>query len=740
MRKKKKKKIKYKAEYENNNLNLKLEKLNLRIDLDDHLEVGVFISKFREAGLGSSRELGKLFRRSPSTVINKDRFSQMGSRSLIDNRGQKKQYKIEEIRGEILYRWAKNPMVSDRDLHQELQPRLSSLGMRLDLKTLTRFTKEVGIDEARSRLRTEAVLEKVVPDNGKAVPDTKAKVKAREITQTYSRYAGHMLHVPQLYQMSFPEMMDVLTQPKRCIYSKERIAHLLYFLYASGKKRLYDLDYMDHQGLGALIAIKENIRSSGMNKRVAKLATPNIIGLFQKKALMGRSGVITRKDMELCYGDSHVIEVWLNKLIAMARHGTKLKQVKAINVHYLIGSDSGTPLSKIYAAGNKRLHWSIPKLIKKAEEGLKRKIGIVSFDKGGFSLKTIKSLIRGRKAFVCWGKRSQYMKRQINRLKPSRFRWRRKKEIRQNGKLIKTEERLADTTTRLKGLGKVRTIVVQLSEIEGGERLWLYTNLSRRSYSSIEIREMIRFKQREENYFKSRKNKTALDCFAGGRCKVKAISRPSKKFLSLLRKQLKRLVKRIEKDQESVREAKTLKDHGVYNKDTAKREIDYLNRRIKQNIEQKKKTEEKIRWAEGGDRPKFIKQRYELELEKQELLNEFQDLAMLSKRESVKEFLGCYKKVLEKDNLPEKEISQRMEHLDKSAIEKELFSLGGIVSWDQRDKKVTVMIVPQGREYFRKALDIFLHQQNKKRVVVEYNSIERFQLHFCLAPPLISTN
>ena len=590
MRRRKKKKNKYKAEYKDNKLNLKLEKVNLRIDLDDHLEVGLFLSKFREAGLGSSRELGRLFRRSPSTVINKDRFSQ-GSKSLIDSRGQKKQYKIEEIREEIFYLWAKNPMASDKELHQELQPRLSSLNMSLDLKTLVRFTKDVGIDGVRSRLRAEQVLIKkdvIVTDNNRepgAATEDKKDTKAKEITQTYSRYAGQMLHVLHLYQMNFPGMINGLPSPAEedCVYSKERVCHQIYFLYAMQEERLYDLDSLVHGEFGALIIMEDNLRCSGMNKRVRRMATPEAIQAFQREALAGRSGLISRKDMELCYSDTHVIEVWPNKLVPMARHGTKAKQVKAINVHYLIGSDTGTPLSKIYAAGNKRLHWSIPKLVKKAEEGLKRKIGIISFDKGGISLKTFKSLIKGRKAFVCWGKRSEYMKKQINRLKDYRFRWRRKKEIRQDGKIIKTEERIADTTTRLKGLGKVRTVVVQFSDIEGGGRLWLHTNLSRRSYSSIEIREMIRFKQIEENYFKSRKNKGALDCFAGGRCKVKAISRPTKKFLSLLRKQLKRLVKRIEKDQESVREAKELKEHGIYHADTAKRETDYLNRRIKQN-------------------------------------------------------------------------------------------------------------------------------------------------------------
>ena len=732
----KKKKIKYKAKYENNKLNLRLERVNLQVDLNDHLEVGVLLSKLREAGLGSSRELGRLFRRSPSTVINKDRFSQRGSRCLVDGRGQKKQYKIEEIRGEIFYIWVKKPLSSDKEILQELQPRLSSLAMRLDLKTLTRFTKEIGIDEVRSRLRTEAALAKKdvtqAANNGTDAPE------AKEITQTYSRYAGHMLHIPRLYQMNFPEMLDVLTEPDGCSYSKERLAHLLYLLYASGKKRLYDLDYVNHHGLGALIGMEDNIRSSGMNKRISKLADPKIIDQLQDKALAGRAGLINRKDMELAYCDTHVIEVWVNKFIPMARHGTKGKNVRAINVHYLCGSDTMTPLSKEYTAGNKRLHWAIPRLVKRAEEGLRdkgRKIGIICFDKGGISLKTLKALIKERKGFLCWGKRTEYVRKQIKRLKPHRFTWRRKKEIRQDGKLKKVEERIADTTTYLKGLGKVRTIVVELPEAEGGEKLWLHTNLSRRSYGSVEIREMMRYKQRQEIFFKSRKHKSALDCFAGGRCKLKPMSRPSKKLLELLKKQHKRLEKRIKKDQYSILDIKELKAHGLYKADTAKRETEYLRRRLKQDIEQRKRTEEKIEWAEGGKRPKFIKQRYELELEKNQLLNEFQDLAMLTKRETVKEFLSCYKRVLEKENLFSERISQRMKCLDKAAVEKELFNLSGIISCDKREKKMTIMIAPQGRYYFRKALAIFLHQQNKKKIVVQYGSREKYELHFCLGPP-----
>lgn len=747
MRRKKKEKIKYSARYEGDKLNLELEKINLQIDLMDHLEVGFFLSKFREAGLGSSRDLGSLFRRSPTTVINKERISRDGSKGLIDDRRQNKGYKIDEIRGDILYIWAKNPLACDREILEGLKMRISSLGMSLDLKTLTRFTKEIGIDDARNRLRIEgrlATKEETLPDKNDNGNDSATIGKDdKEIIQGYSRYAGHMLHLGQLYQMDYLEMMEVLTEPEWCVYSKERIGHILYLLYASGGKRLYDLDYLDHRGLGVLIGMEDNIRSSGMNKRVGKIVNADIIESFQKKALEGRISLINRKDLELVYTDTHVVEVYVNKFIPMARHGTKNKQVKAINVHYLIGSDTGTPLAKEWTSGNKRLHWAIPHLVKIAEETLlkkMRKIGIICFDKGGISLNTLKWLIKEGKGFISWGKRAEYMKKQIKRLKEYRFRYRRKKEIRHDGKKILVEEKIADTTTYLNGIGKVRTIVVQLPEIEGGERLWIHTNLGRNRYTAKELRDMMRYKVRQEIFFKVRKKKSAIDCFGGGRCRVKAIIRPSKKVLELLKKQFRRLERKIEKERENLSDVKELKRCGAINSDIAKREIDYLIKRIKQNIEQKEKTEENIRWAEGGDRPEFIKQRYELELGKQKLLNEFQDLALLSKRESLKEFLNCYEEVLERDKLPHEEIKQRMKYIDRPAIEKELFSLGGFVTCDKKEKKITIMFVPQGREYFRKALEIFLLKQNKKKVVVQYSSKERYQLHFYLTSPPISAN
>lgn len=727
MRGEKKRRVKYTARYEENRLDLKLEKeTRLKINLKDSLEVGILLAKFKESGLGSSRELGRLFRRSASTVINKTRLSKMGSKRLIDRRRQKRRYKLENVQAEILLIWIKMPVAEDRELFEEL----CSLGIRLDLKTLKRCLKETGIEKARSRLRAEGLKE--TEDKS----DT-AKREEKEIIQSQSRYAGQMLHLPEVYRMNFPEVVKELPSPEEedCVYSIERVAHLLYFLYGMGGKRLYDLDSVEHKGLGVLIGMEDNLRSSGMNKRVSRMAKASAIEVFQNKALVGRGGLIRWKDLELAYCDTHVIEVYVNKFIPMARHGTKNKQVKAINVHYLIGSETGTPLAKEYTSGNKRLHWAIPHLIKRADEGLKGKVRIICNDKGGWSVHTIKELIKRGKGFICWGKRTEYVRRQIEKIKAYRFRYKRKKEIRHDGRVMKVEERLADTTTHLEGLGKMRTVVVQLPEIEGGERLWMYTNLRRSRYEPIQIRDMMRYKQRQEIYFKSRKNRSALDCFAGGRYKVKPIRRPGKKVVELLEKGLMRLKKRIEKSQNSLSDIKELKSHGIYKADTAKREIEYLIRRIKQDTEEKRKIEEKIHWAEGGKRPEFIKQRYELELEKQKTLNEFQDMAFLAKRESMKGFFDCYKKVLEKEGLSREEIVQRMKYLDRVAIEKELFGLGGIISCDKRYKRMTVTIIAQGREYFRKALSDFLHQQNNKQITLDYGKKEKYLLQFCLSPP-----
>ena len=271
MRNAKKKKKYLAAEYEADELKLKLERgVSLKVNLKDDLEVGIFLAKFRQAGLGSSRELGELFKRSPSTVINKGRLGQEGAKRLIDGRKQKKRYKIEEVKVEVLLIWIKNPLAEDKEIFDELQPRLSSLGINLDLKSLKRYLEDAGLKEARSRLRTEGVLAKVNPatdNNGRDKTPTGGE-DTKEITRTYSRYAGQMLHVPQLYQMNFPETLKGLPSPapEDCVYSIERVAHQLYFLYASGEERLFDLDSVDHRGFGALIGMEDNLRSSGMNK------------------------------------------------------------------------------------------------------------------------------------------------------------------------------------------------------------------------------------------------------------------------------------------------------------------------------------------------------------------------------------------------------------------------------------------------------------------------------------------
>lgn len=230
----KRKKNRYLTEYEADELKLKIEKgVSLRINLKDDLEVGILLAKFRQAGLGSSRELGRLFRRSASTVINKDRFNRMGSKHLIDGRKQKRRYKIEEIRAEILLLWVKKPVAEDKEIFEELQPRLSSLRMSLDLKSLKRYVKETGIDEARSRLRTESVLANrdVVCDNANGqntTTDDRDNTEEKEIIQDYSRYAAQMLHLPQLCQMGFSQMVKVLPSPLTYTYTKEKLVYQLY--------------------------------------------------------------------------------------------------------------------------------------------------------------------------------------------------------------------------------------------------------------------------------------------------------------------------------------------------------------------------------------------------------------------------------------------------------------------------------------------------------------------------------
>lgn len=748
-KKKEQKKPRYSARYDSNNLTLTLKQsFILKVDLSNNLEVGVLISTFRDSGLGSSRELGQVFKRSASTVVRKDRLKQFGGRGLEDKRGQSRQYKIEAIRADILLVWQRNPRASDKEILEALTPRLSDLGMSLDIKTLKKYLEAIGISEARTRLRTDEVVcsqDDNPVDAGVMAADTSetknntgvSSKKDKELVKTDCRYAGQLLHVPYLCDLGFKNMTDIFIQPRICVYTKEQIMYTLYFLYSSGLKRVYDLDTVDHESFGALIGASDNIRSSGMNKRIAGMSNPALLDLLDQKALAGRAWLLTKKD-ELVYADSHVIETWVSPFIAMARHGTKAKQVKAINVHTLIGSDSGTPIITEYSQGNKRLHWAIPRVLEKSEPELKKRgkrIKIICFDKGGISLPTFRKIVLDlKKGFLCWAKRTAYVQKQIDKLKERRFRYRREKEIRQNGKKIVVEEKIADTTTCLNDWGKLRTIVVQLPPEEYSERLCIYTNLSRAKYSALEVREMISYRQREENYFKMRKYKSALDCFGGGKCRAKPIRRPSEKEKDLLEKQASRQEKSIEGDNDNVIEVKELKKSKLLNSETADQSIVYLKRQIKKTKSNNKKTAAKLEWARGGKRPSFIKQRYEIELNKQRFLGIIQETTLLAKRESLKDFIKCYEKVLKKDRLSDEEIAGRMEFLDRTAIEKELFSLSGQVVRDETAGKMIVYIKPQGREYFKKALALYLNHLNKKQAELDYGRIAKYRLYFYLSP------
>ncbi|MCK4423185.1 MAG: hypothetical protein KAV18_03860 [Candidatus Omnitrophica bacterium] len=762
-KKKEQKKPHYSARYDSNNLTLTLKQsFSLKVDLSNNLEVGVLISTFRDSGLGSSRELGQLFKRSASTVVRKERLKQSGGRGLEDKRGQSRQYKAELVRADILLIWQGNPHASDKEILEALKPRLSEVGMSLDIKTLKKYLEAIGISEARTRLRAEEAMRKqAATDTGAAdiishqdddpvaagviAADTSeikntaglSSKKDKELVKTDCRYAGQLLHAPYLCKLGFKNMLDIFTQPRICVYTKEQIMYTLYFLYAAGLKRVYDLDTVDHESFGALIGADDNIRSSGMNKRIAGMSNPALLDLLDQKALAGRAWLLTKKD-ELVYADSHVVETWVSPLIAMARHGTKAKQVKAINVHALIGSDSGTPIITEYSQGNKRLHWAIPRVLEKSEPELKKqgkRIKIICFDKGGISLPTFRKIVLElKKGFLCWAKRTAYVQKQINKLKEKRFKYRRKKELRQNGKKIIVEEKIADTTTHLNEWGKVRTIVVQLPSEEYSERLCLYTNLSRAKYSALEVREMVSYRQREENYFKIRKYKSALDCFGGGKCRAKSIRRPSEKEKDLLEKQSSRQEKSIEEDNDDLNEMKEFKKSKLLKEKIVDREIVYLERQIKKTKSNNKKTAAKLEWAHGGKRPSFIKQRYEIELNKQRFLGIIQETTLLAKRESLKDFIKCYEKVLGKECFSDEEITSRMEFLDRTAIEKLLFNLSGQVVRDEAEGKIIVYIRSQGREYFKKALALYLNHLNKKQAQLDYGRLTKYRLYFYLSP------
>jgi len=681
----------------------------LEYNIRDDVEMGYGMVQLYRAGVGSSRDIGEIFGRSGVDVIRKTKLAKEGIENLRDgrrNNGRKEKLN-KGLKAKILVRISKEPTVTDAELTELINKELPK-GQEVATRTVKRYLSDSGVGIWRSALRGE---------------ESKSAGKKCRVESALSKYSGVFLSMRYLEELGFWEAIGKLKSGTRDKYSIEEVSLSIYFLYVLGKKRLSELDNLFHKDFSCLMGReKRHLLSSGAHKRLSDIAGGTDIEEFEDNYSEGifKWGEI---ESEIIYADTHVSEVWRKENITMALHGIKRRKVKAINKHYLVDNSGKVPLARELSEGKRRLSQSLPDLIKKIKKHCLR--FTISFDKGGVSKKVLNTCIEEKVGFVAWGPKWRNIKREIEKIPLKSFKLERKEEKRNiSGKIVKKiKERLCETKINYNGVGELRAVVVYFNNT--GEMAWIYTNLTKKECSTLEIREIIRYKQRVENYFKQRKCFGAMDCFGGGPAKRKKIIKPELK--QLIRRE-RRLEHQIVQTKEALQQINLNYSSQLLPEWPFRKARSLFKERLS-NLEEKLKKAEQLRvWIEGGEKPDWVMTPYELDLRKEKILTQFQDWAYTIKWKIIKEFQNCYADVLRQQGVRGEELKTKLDNFDKTNVWKEIISLEGQLNWDHKNKLLEVSLAKLRKPLLQKALQKYCYKLNQQKSGVHLGKTLSYKL------------
>ncbi len=732
-------------------INVKIKReITLQYLEKDTVGISFGMAQLYRSGIGSTREIGKIFAKSGVTVLRKKRKAEAGGMVGVQDGRLKNGRKI-KITKEDKFRIVKivfqDLIKKDKDILEEINSEKNEKE-KISEKTLRRYLTEIGLRKLQDELRIKEVPKeekREVPKVGALVPKVGSMEEQKKKSEVVkSRYAGMYLGLMVLARIGFFEVIKNIKEYSPGLreeweleYSLQELSFLLYFLYATGERqRVYDLESVAHKEYAGLIGRKEHMLSSGCEKRLEELAEKIDIEKFEDAATTGiiKSRLITvpekkwpeEKALQVLYTDTHVSEVNRIENISMAMHGIKRRKVKAINKHYIVtGGEQTIPIMKKLTEGKRRLSQVLLEMVPKLKAYFNDTVNLViGFDKGGASKKVL-TLFNETKSikYVVWGSRFKWIKEIIEKIPLSKYTVDRKEEIKNRVGKIKKKivEKICETTINYKGVGVLRTVVVYFCNTK--EKAWLYTNLAKKECSSLQVREIIRFKQHVENFFKSRKCYGAMDCFGGGKAYKKKNKKP----------ELKKILRQIKQTGHILEETRcalqglnmSYSSSMIENNPYKIGQRTFINRI--QELEKKiKKLNEIKKWVEGGKKPDFILTPYELDLRKERILTEFQDWAYIVKNEVKKEFTNEYKKVLSDEKLSTDEIKTRLNNLDDTKIYNELNSLGGELVWDKKNKTVHVKLMGIKNHLRQKALDLMCKKISSQKLELDFGKQRKY--------------
>lgn len=687
--------------------------ISIRFNIKDETEINYGMVLLYRTGVGSSREIGKIFGRSGVDVTRKVKRAETGIGNLVDGRKSNgREIKLtKEIKAGIWSNVNKEPFLTDEKLTERINREIPA-GQELSVKTIKRFLSDSGIGKWRRDMRRESV--------------SAAGNDKRTGTQIMlSGNAGVFIGMSYLEKAGFYDAVGVLKSGDRDKYTTNEVSLTIYFLYLIGRKRIYELDSIPHDGFAAL-AGRENrhLLSSGAQKRLKEISEESDIEKYEQeytvRAVKLESDTSTSDrinsiygDTEVVYADTHVSEIWRKENIGMALHGIKRRKVKAINKHYLVDKTGKVPLVRGLTAGNKRLSQVLPELVKKLKKGLPK--FIISFDKGGVSKKVFETCIGEGIGFVAWGPKWVDIRKKIEKIPLRKFCWKRGEEVinKRGKKVNRVVEKICETRINYTGIGKLRTVVIYF--MNTGERAWAYTNLAYKEYPSLEIREIIRYKQRVENYFRDRKCFGAIDCFSGGKALRRKVSKPTIK--EIIRQQ-RRIEQQIVQTEEALRQVNSSYSSHLLPEYPYKKAKSMFEERLNNLHERLTKAGSLRRWIEGGKKPEWVLTPYELDLRKERLLTQLQDYAYIVKWQIIKEFRNCYRKVLRQEGIAGKDLETKLGSLDTTNLWRELIGLEGQLVWDHKNKLLDVKLAELRKPLLQKTLQKLCYKLNQNNSVL----------------------
>lgn len=704
-------------------------------DEKDRLSLSVGMNQLYKSGVGSSRELGKIFGCSGVTVLRqKKRVSEKGVSGLSDGRaGNGRECKLStKDKSSILE-------MMFQDLGKERGKILEEINAvrrgkeKISLRTLSRYFSESGLGMMQSGYRL-----KQSTDSRKT-----ERTDSNEIEKKESRYAGTYLGYPGLARMGYQEVIKKvketsmgLRSEEKLRYSIEELFFLLYSLYAeSRRRRVYDLGTVAHEEYAGLIGRDRHILASGVWKRLEELTREMDLEGFEDCASEGivTSGIFAslreknvggqgEKALEIFYGDSHVSEVSRKENISMAMHGIKRRKVKAVNKNYIV-SAKGIPVLHSIVEGRRRLSQELPGLVIKLSKYFPG--AAVSFDKGGVSKKVLNTFIKEGMKFVAWLPKWRSVKELIEKIPMKKYNVERKEEKKsRTGKVRrKIVEKLCETELEYKGVGWLRVVVVYF--LNTRQKAWLCTNYTKKECGTLKTREIIRYKQCVENFFKQRKCYGSMDCFGGGKAMRKKIEKPSIKTIESK-------IKRAERQKQAFMSG--LQDLNIGHSSHLIEESVYriglkmFTERLDE-LEQKLGKLKAIRnWLLGGKKPDFILTPYELDLRKERILTQFQDWAYLVKKDLTREFKECYKKVLIESGLNMKETTEKLDNLDDTKVYRELSTLGGMLEWNHTNGTLNVKLNPMLNKLEQQAMVLLCRDISKRNTEIDFGKGRKYIL------------